>query len=193
MPGSEGPFLGARTAGPPHPFSHRRRAGRARTAGSPEPAATAAAELAVQELHGGVEDRAQAETEARGVTRGGRREGDRGVGGAATAQERQGGPEGRAGRRGHGAAVQHQAPARGRAGQRGLRGGEAESPGPDHLRCTAPRLARSYPPHLHEHTAVGRDLQRARTAREGLGAVRQLQTEKRSAEPGPRRRGERGS
>lgn len=63
---------------------------------------------------------------------------------------------------------------------------------PVHLRRAPPRPPARPAPHLHEHAAVGRDLQRARTAREGLGAVRQLQTEKGSAEPGPRCRGERG-
>lgn len=62
---------------------------------------------------------------------------------------------------------------------------------PVHLRCNPPGPP-APAPHLHEHAAVGRDLQRARAAREGLGAVRQLQTEKGPAEPGPRRREERG-
>lgn len=83
----------------PGPASSHRRRRRQRhrhrsPAGSPE---VAAAQLAVQKLHRGVEDRAQAEAEA-GSTRAWRRwrEGNRGVGGAASAQQRQGGPRCRA-------------------------------------------------------------------------------------------------
>lgn len=176
---------------PAHQRCRRPRQRRRCPAGSPE--AAAAAQLAVQELHGGVEDRAQAEAEARGPgsTRARRRrEDDRGVGGAAPAQQRQGGPRGRARGRCHRAAVQDQAPARRGTGQGRLGGGGAISngrppPGP-------PRPRRAPRPHLHEHAAVGRDLERPRAAREGVLRVRQLQTEKGTAQPGPGRRGEWG-
>lgn len=164
---------------------------RRRPAGSAE--AAAATQLAVQELHRGVEDRAQAEAETRGT--GGTeerprwREGDRGVGGAAPAQQHQGGARGWARGRCYGAAVQGQAPARGGTGQGRLGGGVAVRIGSPHRPSPGLRASRVY---LHKHAAVRWDLERPRTAREAVLRVRQLQTKKGSAQPGPGRRRERG-
>ena len=144
---------------------------RRRPAGFAEAAAAAAAatQLAVQELHRGVEDRAQAEAETRrtgGTEERPRwREGDRGVGGAAPAQQRQGGAQGRARGRCYGAAVQGQAPAWGGTGQGRLGGGVAVRIGSPHRPSPGLRASRVY---LHKHAAVRWDLERPRTAREGV-------------------------
>lgn len=141
---------------------------------SREAAAAAAAQLAVQELHRGVEDWTQAEAKA-GSTRARQQwwEGDGGVGRAAPAQQLQGGPWGRARRWCYGAVVQSQAPARGGTGQGRLgRGGgrcSSQDPPPQPARL----LPRSAPrPHLHEHAAVRWDLERPSPAREGILRIR---------------------
>ena len=147
----------------------------------------------MQELHRGVEDRAQAEAETRrtgGTEERPRwREGDGGVGGAAPAQQRQGGAQGRARGRCYGAAVQGQAPAWGGTGQGRLGGGVAVRIGSPHRPSPGLHASRVY---LHKHAAVRWDLERPRTAREDVLRVRQLQIEKGSAQPGPGRRRERG-
>lgn len=84
--------------------------------------------------------------------------------------------------------MQGQAPARGGTGQGRLGGGVAIRIGSPHRPSPGLRASRVY---LHKHAAVRWDLERPRTAREAVLRIRELQTEKGSAQPGRGRRRER--